>query len=334
LGILHAATLNALPGSRLVAATDATKTVLSAIESSMPSLRTFTDFEQMLDECKPDVVAIATPTGSHCQIATRCIDAGIATFIEKPLAASVEQAHPLIESLARRPVTNMVGYMTRFVPTFRKAKEIVASGVLGKGQMLRSSMYIWQLFKTGKGWRYNKKESGGGVLITQNSHLLDLLIWYFGDVETLSATTRNLYSESVEDYAHVVLSFRTGLLGYVDASWSARHHRTPTISINFQAENGTLEVDDDEVRLYLESPSGSYDAGWSIWKKPDLPSGAVVDIGGAHYTNQMQEFLRASRGQGRVDSDIASAMKVQQVLDAAYRSAEGGGAIVSVGTPS
>jgi predicted dehydrogenase len=334
LGILHAATLNALPGSRLVAITDSTKPVLSAIEGSMPLLRTFTDYEEMLAECKPDVVAIATPTGSHCEIASRCIEAGIATFIEKPLAARVEQVRPVIDALARHPVANMVGYMTRFMPTFRKAKGVIASGALGNGQMLRSNMYIWQLFKAGKGWRYSKRESGGGVLITQNSHLLDLLLWYFGDIDSVSARTRNLYSADVEDYAHVVMTFRSGLLGYLDASWSARHHRTPTISISYQAENGTLDVDDDEVRLYLEEPAGEYASGWTIWKKPDLPTTAIIDIGGSHYTDQMQEFLAAARGQGQVSSDVASAIKVQYVLDAAYKSALNRGTPMTIGAMS
>src|SRR5262249_54844461 len=111
LGILHAATLNALPGTRLVAVVDSAKTMLTAFDAAMSELRTYADYERMIDECRPDVVAIATPTGSHCEIASRCIDSGIATFIEKPLAANTSQIAPVLQSLSRRPVVNMVGYM-------------------------------------------------------------------------------------------------------------------------------------------------------------------------------------------------------------------------------
>ena len=153
--------------------------------------------------------------------------------------------------------------MGRYIDTFAKAKEIVAIGVLGKLQMLRSSMYVSQLFKPGKGWRYEKDVSGGGVLITQNTHVIDKLLWMFGDVEDVNGRTVTLYSSTVEDYCHAMFSFRSGLVGYLDASWSARHYRTPTIAIHVQGSAGTLDVDDDQVRLFLDKPFGQFPEGWS-----------------------------------------------------------------------
>lgn len=330
LGLLHAATLNALPGCRLVAVSDTTKTLLSAIESTLPGIRTYADHRKLIDECKPDVVAIATPTGLHCSIATDFVLARIPVFIEKPLAARLEQATPLSRALEVQPVTTMVGYMTRFIPTFEKAKEIIDSGALGRGQMFRSSMYIWQLFNVGKGWRYDRTQSGGGVMITQNSHVIDLLLWYFGRVATVSAHTSRFYSKAVEDHAHVVFECESGLRGFMDASWSARHHRTPSIAIHYQGEQGTLDVDDDEVRLFLDRAYGDYTSGWRTWSKPDLPSAATIDIGGAHYTRQMEAFVSAVRGVGRVQSDVRSALETQRVIEAAYRSAERNGEPIRV----
>jgi predicted dehydrogenase len=141
-----------------------------------------------------------------------------------------------------------------------------------------------------------------------------------------------LYSKTVEDHAHVVFGFGSGLRGYLDASWSARHYRTPTIHIHYQAENGTLDVDDDRVRVFLDEAKDGFESGWRVWNKPDLPSSATIDIGGAHYTAQMEEFVGAVRGHRRVDSDVQSALKVQHAIDAAYRSAENNGSPVRVGS--
>lgn len=328
LGLLHAALANAVPGARLAAVVDSTPMMLDALKAYMPDVRTYSDYRILLRDGGIDAALIATPTQLHVPIAVDCVSAGVAIFIEKPLSVSSAQARPLIEALRVRPVVNMVGYMGRYVDTFAKAKEIVASGALGKLQMFRSSMYIGQLFKPGKGWRYDKNVSGGGVLITQNTHVIDKLLWMFGEVEDVNGRTGALYSTGVEDYCHAVIRFRSGLLGYLDASWSARHYRTPTISIHVQGVAGTLDVDDDQVRLFLDKSSGPFSAGWSSWRKPDLYRGVSVDIGGPQYTIQMEKFIAAIRSGGKIECDVASAQAVQTVVDAIYRSAERNGITV------
>ena len=331
LGILHAATFNVLPGCRLVAIVDASDQVLRAFHSKANWIAAFKSHVEMLKEIKPDLVAIATPTGLHSNIATDCVTMGAHIFIEKPLCLVPDDAKPLVRALQQGPRVNMVGYMTRFLETFRKAKELIALGLLGRLQMLRSNMYIGQLFKPGKGWRYDPAVSGGGVLMTQNSHLVDMLLWLFGPVESVGAHTSRLYSHAVEDHVHVFFNFFNGLKGYLDASWSARHFRTPTMRIHVQGERGTLDVDDDRVALFLDLKAGPYDAGWTEWRKPDLYRGVPFDIGGANYTAQALQFLSAIRGSEAVESDVKSALEVQKVIAAAYRSAKVDGAPVTVG---
>jgi predicted dehydrogenase len=330
LGLLHAATFNALADCRLTAIVDKSDQMLRAIGSKMSDVAVYKDHRRMLEDVAPDIVAIATPTAFHCAIAADCVERGAHIFIEKPLCLVPDDAAPLVAALARHKRVNMVGYMTRFMETFRKAKEIADLGVLGRMQMLRTSMYIGQLFARGKGWRYDPQVAGGGVLMTQNSHLVDMLLWMFGPVATVSAHTSRLYSEAVEDHAHVFFEFASGMRGFLDASWSARHYRTPTMQIHAQGENGTLDVNDDRVALFLLAAAGGFDAGWHEWRKPDLYRGVPFDIGGANYTAQAMQFISSIRGSANVESDVQSALKVQQVISAAYRSAERGGAPTSV----
>ena len=326
LGLLHAGLANGLPGSKLVAVCDQSSTSMNVLKSQMKGVKTYSNYKDMIADGGLDAVFIATPTGSHVPIAIDFVKAGIAVFIEKPLSPTAEQARPLLDALEQNPVTNMVGYMGRYIDTFAKAKELIASNALGRLQMLRTSMYVAQLFTKGKGWRYDQKESGGGVLITQNGHVIDKLLWMFGDLEYVTGHTNSLYSPTVEDHAHAFFAFKSGLTGFMDASWSARHYRTPTISIHVQGENGTLDVNDDDVRLFLTKPHGDLPADWSMWRGPDLYQAVPFDIGGPQYTLQAIEFLNAVRDKGQVDSDVASAFKTQTVIDAIYHSAEQNGA--------
>lgn len=326
LGLLHAAIVNVLPGCRLAAVVDNSSKLLSIFQDWKPDVRCFSTHNEMLENMKLDGVIIATPTHLHVPIARDCIRKGIPIFIEKPLAIDSAQARELMEALPRdAPLPTMVGYMNRFNDMYQKAHSVLKSGVLGRCQTFRATMYISQLMAAGKGWRYDKKMSGGGVLVTQNCHLLDLLLWMFGEVEWVSAHTRNLYSKQVEDLVHCYMSFENGLSGWIDTSWSVRHHRTLTTSIEVQGENGTLQFSDDEVRLFLDSPKGDFAQGWTTFQKPDLFQGVSFDVAGPYYTRQMEAFVGAVREKTPIESDVSSAFRVQCLMDAIYKSAEGDG---------
>jgi predicted dehydrogenase len=330
LGLLHSALANGLENCRLSAVVDPASTTLAVLKAQIPQVTTYGDHKELLRKQKTDGVFIAAPTHLHASIACDFIDAGVPVFIEKPLAANLEQAKSIYRKIRERPVPNLVGYMSRYVDTFRKAREIIQAGALGTLQTFNATMYIGQLFRKGKGWRYQQEISGGGVLITQNSHLVDLLCWYFGGVEWISAHTRRLYSSEVEDASHAYFVFKNGISGWMDTSWSARHHRVLTTTIHIQGENGTLDVSDDSVRVFLENSAAGLPAGWKEWQKPDLFQGVSLDVGGAHFTRQAEEFVGLIRSGGRAESSIESAYQVQAVIEAAYTSARKNGAPVRV----
>ena len=326
LGLLHAGLINGLTGSELSFVVETSPLIQRTIRQYFPKVAVLDSVTELTDQEGLDFAVIATPTESHVDIATHLISHKI--FIEKPLSLTSKQAEPLLKALSKTWVPNMVGYMGRFMDTFVLAQKLMSAGVLEKTQMVRSSMYVEQLLKPGSGWRYDPARSGGGVLITQNSHVIDKLIWFLGDVDVVSGHTSCIVSESVEDHVHAFFKFVNGAVGFLDASWSARHFRTPSISIHIQGTGGTLDVSDDLVALYLEQPRSGYSAGWTYWRLPDLYEPVSLDIGGTQYTRQMLAFLEAVRTWGNVSSDIASALKTQRVIDAIYQSAIQGGASV------
>ena len=330
LGLLHAGLINGLPGSTLSAVVESSGLVQKIVGKQFANIEVFSNVDELVSRDKPDFAVIATPTGSHISIAETLIRANIPVLIEKPLALNSKEAIPLTIALAENWVPNMVGYMGRYIDTFSKAAQLIHQEVLGSVRMIRSSMYIEQLLKPGEGWRYDPNLSGGGVLITQNSHLIDKLRWMFGEVIEVSGNTNKLVSQDVEDHVHSYFKFHSGAVGFMDASWSARHFRTPTISIHVQGDCGTLDVNDDEVRLYLDSPTLDYSGGWTNWHKPDLYRPVPLDIGGAQYTLQMLEFLNAVTNRIDVQSNVVSGLRTQKIIDAIYESSRNGGAPVSL----
>jgi predicted dehydrogenase len=199
-------------------------------------------------------------------------------------------------------------------------RELIASGCLGGLQRVGATIYVSQLFARGRGWRYDRKVSGGGVLLGQGSHLLDLLTWYFGPVRRVNAEMLAVYSEEIEDFAHLLLEFRSGLRAWVDCSWSVRFRRTVETVIDVLGDNGSLVVTDDSVRLFLDRPAGRMQAGWAVWNAVDLYQGVEVDVGGPHYTREDQAFLEALSMGTAPQPDIHQAFHVQQIVDAAYAS--------------
>lgn len=329
LGLLHAGVINGLATSRLSAVVDPSAAMLGLLSQQFSGVAIHKSHDRLLANGTPDAAVIAAPTDQHVPIALDFVHARVPILIEKPLATSAQAAEPLVDALRTRPVINMVGYMTRCVQSFAKATTILDSGALGPLQTFRATMYIGQLFRRGKGWRYDKQKSGGGVLITQNAHLIDQLLWLFGPLTWVSGHIQRLYSETVEDSAHGYFRFETGLCGYLDSSWSARHHRKIIMSIFIQGERGTLEVDDDMVRLFLDEPQDDLAAGWTEWRAPDLFAPVSFDVGGPHYTRQAETFVNAVLGRGQIESDVMSAYHAQCAIEAFYLSAERNGAPVS-----
>lgn len=330
MGLLHAGLASGLPGSSLVAVVDKADTLLNAFRQQRPDVAGYDDISKMLDKERPDAVFITSPTHMHVPHALECARRGIPFLVEKPLAPRGRDVEPLLEALREKPVTNAVGYMARHIGPFAKGRDLIARGVLGKFDHLRATMYVTQLFKPGKGWRYDKELSGGGVLVTQNSHLLDLMLWIFGPLASVNGHTKIRYSGVVDDFAHAYLEFESGLTGYLDTSWSIRHHRMVDLSIDVQGERGTLTLTDDEARLFLVDGDRDHPAGWSVWRKPDLFEGVVLDVGGPEYTLQDAGFLDAVARGEQVASNVESAYRVQQAIDAIYESAASGGARVEL----
>ena len=319
MGILHMGVLNALDGVKVKAIAEKEKSnfILHGIKRFLPEVEVYSDCIKMLDKCDIDVVYITTPTKYHVTMAKDCLERGIPFFVEKPLGTSAKECEPLIEEAKKREIVNMVGYNRHFIDTFQKAKELLDSGIIGEPIYVQSHMYISQLFSKSKGWRYKKEESGGGVLNTFATHLVDVLTWFFGDIFSVFANAKSYYSKEVEDFIHSYIIFENGLEGYMDSSWSVRNYRLPEIKIEVEGENGSLMVTEDYIKYQLDSTNVIR----TIYKQ-ELYRGVEIDIGGPEYTKENAYMMEHVRMNKQTDLDIFYAYKVQTITDAIYESIE------------
>ena len=180
----------------------------------------FADYVQMLESGKPDGVIVATPNATHADVGVACMALGIPVLIEKPVADTLEAAARLADASARTGVPMLVGHHRRHNPILRRARKILDSGVLGKpvsatvmGTFLKPDAYF------DMAWR---RESGGGPVLINMIHDIDVMRFLFGEIATVQAASSNaIRGFGVEDTAAVVLRFRNGALGTITVSDTA-----------------------------------------------------------------------------------------------------------------
>jgi len=320
MGMLHGALLNSIEGVEITGVADNSRMVLKAFKSVLPHIKYFALYEDLLDQCSLDAVIISTPSFSHIPIAKYAASRNVNIFIEKPMSSSLEQATDLYELLRGKPLISMIGFSSRYIPTFWKGKEIIESGRLGKIESVRAQAYIADVFSKQKGWRYNKDLSGGGVLIDVGVHMIDLLYWYFGKIASVSGSIQNIYSDNVEDEATVHLNFESGLSIDFDCSWSKVGYRRLYLRMEIVGEKGEVIITDQNLTRKLYK---SNDAEGETLKQnyADLYEGYYIDLGEPQYSIQMRRFTDNIKRKMKSDVGVETGLYVQKIIDGIYASA-------------
>jgi len=213
----HLKAIASLPGARLVGLSDlsAERVAPRAAAAGVPA---FGDHRAMLDELRPDLAVICTPHPSHAALALDCFAAGAHVLVEKPIAVSVGEADAMIAAAAAAGRTLAVSFQQRFRPEVELARALVAGGELGAlvrvlcvEPWFRSAAYY-----RSAGWRGTWAGEGGGVLMNQAPHTLDLLCHLAGRPARVWGITRTLqHAIETEDTAHALLEFAGGAPGYL-----------------------------------------------------------------------------------------------------------------------
>lgn len=205
----------------------------------------FTDHHQLLDELRPDVLHLTTPHHQHVPLALDAIDAGVHVLTEKPVAHTVADGERLTERARHAEVTVGLVLQNRYNPTSIAIREAVRTGVLGTIVGARASLW-WSrtaAYYAASPWRARWAQAGGGVLINQAIHTLDLLLWWLGepvDVRGAAATLALKDVIEVEDTATLVIDHQGGARSVLFATNT--HHTNADVEVQITGTDGTLTL--------------------------------------------------------------------------------------------
>ena len=235
----------------------------------------YTDYREMLEKAPIDAVIISTPHYLHYPMAIDSMKAGKHTLVDKPMAISVEETDGMINEAKKRGVKLGVILPSRFDPTYRKLKNAVEKGKFGR-LILGEAIVEWsrtQEYYDSSSWRGRWATEGGGALINQAIHMIDVLIWIMGSPKYLWAQIDTAaHKIEVEDIAVATIRFENGSLGVIQGS-TAIYPGLPTrLEIHGTKgtaiiEGGTLKrwsvIGEEEIKKEVEEDLGS-------WTRPEL----------------------------------------------------------------
>ena len=187
-------------------------------QSQKLGVRAFTDYRALLDAGIVDAVSIATPHHLHAIIGLECLKAGVHVFTEKPLANRVSDADAMIQAAQARDLKLCVGHQYRTYQTPQTMKHLIDTGAIGN---IMRVLWTWIEFRPESYyardiWRQTWQHAGGGVLMNQTSHDLDLICWLIGEPAQVSAMIGNQsHQMEVEDVVCANVLFANGVYGSI-----------------------------------------------------------------------------------------------------------------------
>ncbi len=310
-GGIHARALAELAGSELAGVCDSDLARAEGLAARLGT-RAFDRVESMLAACAPEVVAIATPHPLHAGAAVAAMDGGAHVIVEKPLAVTVADCDRMLAAARANGVLLSVISQRRWYTPVLRMKAAIDAGKLGRPVLGVFTMYSWRSaeYYLSDPWRGRWDSEGGGVLVNQSPHMLDLLEWLMGDhAESVCGFWGNLNHPSVEveDTAVAAVRFRSGGLASITTSLAQK----PGIhtKVHIHGSNGaSVGVETDRGATFIAGVSTIAEPPlcdlWTIpgeeqrlaaFQAEDRAAFAAVDSEVHYHKLQLADFLAAIR---------------------------------------
>ena len=247
---IHAQVIKQLENGKLISVYSRNETNARNIGEKY-SVDFYTDWGSFLDNDRIDIVSICTPTGTHLDVGLKVAQAGKDVIVEKPIEVDLERGEKLVRRCADSGVFLAVIFQNRYLDCVIKAKELIVGGEIG--DIFHADAHIkWfrsQAYYDSADWRGTFALDGGGVLINQAIHTIDLLRYLVGDVDYIFGQT-DIYTHTGiegEDDVAAALRFKNGAIGTIVASTSIKPSRSRLVEIH--GKKGTLVLDGDDLFL-------------------------------------------------------------------------------------
>ena len=262
----------------------------------------YDDVDKMVHDLHPTAAIVCTPPSTHPDICVRLMEQGVHVLCEKPLAISTEEAIRMADTAERCHVTFSMGSKFRFVADVQKAREIIDSGILGDIILYENTFAGF--CDMSQRWNSQPEISGGGVLIDNGTHSVDILRYLLGNITELQVVEgRRIQKLPVEDTALLFARTESGAMGNIDLSWSLNKVRADFVSI--YGSKGTLSVGWKESKYKLAEQKD-----WTIF-------GNGYDKVAA-FGNQIRNFGAAICGTEKLIITPEDAVASVRVIETAY----------------
>lgn len=304
MGLSHQAIVNAHPDLKLVAICDPAR-YLRDIIAKYTGVTTYSDYAKMLASEQLDAVLIATPSKLHTEMMRAALERNLDVFCEKPFCLNVDEGARLVEMAEQKGIVTQVGYHNRFLGTFKEAKQLVDTGVIGKVYHAKVECYGPVMIRQkGTTWRTAKGE-GGGCLYDYACHGIDLLTYLIGvPVSVSGSMLRSVFSTNIDDEVYSNLAYPDGTTAHVSANWSDESFRKMSTTLTLWGRNGKIEASRQELNIYLRARAPDrpeLHVGWNKLYTTDLTDPVWFYLRGEEYSAQIDYFVDSMR-QRRVDS--------------------------------
>ena len=334
-GHLHAVALSKLENSDFVAVCDADIEKAKAFASEY-NVAAFSSITEMIKNTSVEAVSICTPHPIHKVAAVEAIENGLHVAIEKPLASSLEDCDDIITAVKKYNVVATAISQRRFYRPSIRLKNAIEEGKIETPILGIVNLFGWRTMDYYQidSWRGTWQGEGGGVLVNQAPHQLDLLLWYMGEIDELYGTweTLNHPGLEVEDTALAIIRFKNGALGNIVASNS----QNPALygNLRIHGSNGaTLGIQTDSGAMFVAGVSSilapPINDEWTIegeeelldkWKKEDSDYFNNSDYMIHYHACQLDDFLSSILEKRQPKVTLEDGRRVVELFTAIYRS--------------
>jgi scyllo-inositol 2-dehydrogenase (NADP+) len=298
MGLLHASILNTIPGVSVKHFYDKSRLMRLFLNNAFKPIAITNSFEKFASQ-EYDAVYVTTPIPTHYSI-TKDLYASKVTrnvFVEKTMCLNYDQSQSLCKDSKTAGGVNMVGYISRFAPTFKKCKELLQNSIIGNPQSFKAYAYASDFAYPG-----NKQPRKGGAARDLGSHVIDLCFWFFGELEIKSTAVCD------ENQSSFTVRSRTGTSGEFDISWSKPGYRLPEYGISISGSRGNIFVNSDLIRV--DGKSNNF-----TWYRQDLQDHVPFLLGASEYYRENEHFIKAIMGNYKPQPDFDAASKVDLLIE-------------------
>jgi UDP-N-acetyl-2-amino-2-deoxyglucuronate dehydrogenase len=325
---IHAQAIKAIKNAKLLGAYSLTAEKVNDFAAQY-NCSAYQSLDDLLNMEGLDIVCICTPSGAHLEPALKAIAAGKHCLIEKPIEVTLAKTDEIIAAARAKNVTVAVVFPTRFYPGSQDLKKAVDHGRFG--QLTLASAYVkWsrtpEYYASNK-WRGTWELDGGGALMNQAIHNVDMLQWCMGPVESVMAIAGNAKHKNieVEDTLVAILKFANGGMGTIECSTAVYPGAYKKLEIMGTA--GTVVMEDNDIIQWQFADQTEQDNQINETKGSHNSSGGVSDPKAISYSGhqkQMENMINAIYNNGTLLIDGTEGRKSVEIVLAIYKSARTG----------